>query len=323
MRQLYEKVENLLQFVQFEDIRSGFRRCDFALYDTEHVWLKEKRIPLDGRFIGNTSIWFEGEWIAIYFVKDPQETDAEILAADLVHEMFHAYQKRSGENRYPDDLRLLAYPVNMDNYRLKYVENYLLAAAYGETGERKAGLLAAFCAMRESRRDLLGDGLEQELLAEHIEGEAEYAGCMALQAISPGKFQDRMAHYLSRLRTMDQAFFDIRRQAYITGAVFHFVCADCGEEPLQSELWKYQQTGKEQISAFLERKPVGKKGDYLICGYDPMNMIRSGAQVLCTHFVILQSGEETQFLDGPVLLRLKGGSCRRVEEYWKLPSQEA
>lgn len=322
MRQLYEKIERLLQLVQYEDICPGFRRCSFALYNGDHVWLKGRIIPWDERFIGNTSIDFEGGFIAIYQVENPQEADVEVLTADLVHEMFHAHQQRSGENRYPDDLKLLVYPANMDNYRLKYAENQLLTTAYEETGGRKAELLAAFRAIRESRRKLLGDDLEQELLAEHIEGRAEYAGCRALQSISPGKFKERMGRYLAALRTVNQAFFDIRRQAYITGALYHFVSADCREEPLRSELWKYQQTRKKQIEAFLAQKPVGKKGDYLICGYDPMNMIRSGEQVLCTHFVILTSGEETRFLDGPVLLKIKEGSDQEVEEYWKLPSQE-
>lgn len=320
MRQLYEKIERLLQLVQYEDICPEFRRCGFALYNCEHVWLKDRIIPWDKRFIGNTSIDFEGDAIAIYQVENPQEADEEILTADLVHEMFHAHQQRSGENRYPDDLKLLAYPANMDNYRLKYVENQLLATAYEENGVRKAGLLAAFRAIRESRRKLLGDDLEQELLAEHIEGRAEYAGCRALQSISIVKFKERMERYLAALRTVNQTFFDIRGQAYITGALYYFVSAECGEELLRSELWKYQQTKKGQIEAFLAQKPVGKKGDYLICGYDPSNMIRSDEQVLCTHFVILKSGEKTLFLEGPVLLKIKEGSDQEAEEYWKLPS---
>jgi len=47
---------------------------------------------------------------------------------------------------------------------------------------------------------------------------------------APQKYQERMGRYLSALRTMNQAFVDIRRQAYITGAVYQLVCADCGEE---------------------------------------------------------------------------------------------
>lgn len=324
MRQLYEKVNILLRLVPYEDICPGFRRCGFAIYNSGQVWLADKMIPWDNRFVGNTAIEFEGDFIAIYRVENPGETDPEILAADLVHEMFHAYQMRSGENRWPDDFKLMVYPENIENYRLKYAENQLLAAAYRESGARKSGMLAAFCGIREQRRKLVGKYLEQELLAEHIEGRAEYAGCRALQSISPDKFRERIERYLSVLKTMDKAFFDIRRQTYITGAVYGLARADCiEEEPLQTELQRYRRVKSEQIKEFLDRNPVEKKEDCMICGYDPMNMIISGRQVLCTHFVILKSGENTQFLDGPVLLELKEGDDRKVGKYWVLPQEKS
>lgn len=323
MRQFYEKLNALLQLVPYEDICPGFRRCGYAIYNSDQVWLADKVIPWDNRFVGNTAIEFEGDFIAIYQVGNPGETDAEILAADLVHEMFHAYQMRSGENRWPDDFKLLAYPENIENYRLKYAENQLLVAAYHETEARKAEMLAAFRAIREQRSRLAGEYLEQELLAEHIEGCAEYAGCRALQSISPDKFRERIERYLSVLKTTDKAFFDIRRQAYFTGAVYNLACADCGEEePLQTELRHYQQVRAERIETFLEKKPVRIKKECLICGYDPMNMILYGRQLLCTHFVVLKSGEDTRFLDGPVLLKLKESAGREVEEYWVLPQEK-
>ncbi|MCM1192750.1 MAG: hypothetical protein NC389_10015 [Acetatifactor muris] len=322
MRQLYEKINELLQLVPFEDICHGFRRCGFAVYNADTVWLRNRVIPWDHRFIGNTAVEFEGEFIAVYQVENPQDTDPEILAADMVHEMFHAHQMRSGENRWPDDLTLLAYPENTENYRLKYAENQLLAAAYSETGARKAGLLSAFREIRKQRRNLAGDYLDQELLAEHIEGRAEYAGCRALKAIAPDKFREKIKGYLSALRSPDRAFFDIRRQAYITGAVYGLACGDCKEEePLGRMLRQYRQFKEEQVKTFLEQNPVERKGDCLICGYDPMNMILCGRQVLCTHFVTLQFGEAVKFLEGPVLLELKAGNVRKVRKYW-VPVQE-
>lgn len=324
MRQLYEKVETLLQLVPFEDICPGFQRCRFAIYDPGHVWLADRVIPRDDRFVGNTAVEFEGEYIAVYQVDDPRETDAEILAADLVHEMFHAHQMRNGEDRWPDDLKLLIYPENMENYRLKYGENQLLAAAYQETGERRAELLAAFRGIREQRRKLVGEYLEQEMLAEHIEGCAEYAGCRALQAISPDKFRKRMEGCLAALRTVDKTFFDIRRQTYVTGAVYGLIRAACREEePMLTELRKYQQGREEQIKAFLAQHPVEKKEDCLICGYDPMNMIIWGRKVLCTHFVMLCNGDDMRFLEGPVLLELQEGEDRKVEKYWILPQENS
>lgn len=118
---------------------------------------------------------------------------------------------------------------------------------------------------------------------------------------------------------MDKAFFDIRRQAYITGAVYGLARADCKEEePLQTELQQYQQVKFEQIGKFLVRNPIEKEEDCMICGYDPMNMIICGRQVLCTHFVMLKSGENMQFLNGPVLLELVEDDDRKVRKYWIL-----
>ena len=322
MRSLYEKVESLLELVPYEDICPGFRRCEFGIYDSDQVWLSGETIPWDRRFVGNTAIAYEGEYIAIFGVEDPQQTDAELLAADLVHEMFHVHQIRCGESRYPDDIMLLCYPWDTENHRLRYAENQLLAEAYSENGERRAALLAAFRSLRQQRAKELGDYLEQELLAEHIEGRAEYAGCRALLAINPRKFEEKIQRYLSALRAMDQVFFDIRRMAYITGALYSLACADCREEdPLQTELDSYRQDKSAQIEDFLGRKPVGRKGEYRICGYDPMNMIECGRKVLCTHFVVLQEGEERLFLDGPVLLEQKKEGSREVTEYWVLPVQ--
>lgn len=76
MRTLYEKIEGLLEQVPFEDICAGFGRCDFAIYDSGHVWMSQEVILWDRRFVGNTAIDFEGEYIAIFYVEDPQQVDA-------------------------------------------------------------------------------------------------------------------------------------------------------------------------------------------------------------------------------------------------------
>lgn len=54
-----------------------------------------------------------------------------------------------------------------------------------------------------------------------------------------------------------------------------------------------------------------------------MNMVICGRHVLCTHFVMLEIGDDTQFLDGPVLLELKEGNDRKVGKYWVLPQEKS
>jgi hypothetical protein len=46
--------------------------------------------------------------------------------------MFHVYQQQHGETRYPDDLELLAYPDDLNNYQIKMLENELLVKAFSK-----------------------------------------------------------------------------------------------------------------------------------------------------------------------------------------------
>ena len=110
MKELYAKIKNHLNHVVFEDIWPGFSMYDFALYDEDNE--------------------FEGRFIAIWKVYKPTDEIPEILAANLVHEMFHAFQKQEKDNRYPNDLIMLDYPENLENYICKYSENLLLVEAF-------------------------------------------------------------------------------------------------------------------------------------------------------------------------------------------------
>jgi hypothetical protein len=57
--------------------------------------------------------------------------------------------------------------------------------------------------------------------------------------------------------------------------------------------------------------------DAHICGYDPMNMIKIGNDILCQHFIMLQdrAGGEPLFIAGPVVVHLKDGSIDEVAAY--------
>lgn len=61
MRSLYDKIESLPELVPYGDICPGFRRCDFGIYDSGHVWLLHGVIPRDKRFMGNSAIAYEGD----------------------------------------------------------------------------------------------------------------------------------------------------------------------------------------------------------------------------------------------------------------------
>ena len=112
MRELFIELDQIIDKVDFGKIWNGFARYDFALYDEESVYLKSAVIPRVNRFLGNTAIEYDGAFIAIWSIEDTSTEDAEVLAADIVHEMFHAYQKEKGESRFPNDLKMLDYPYS-------------------------------------------------------------------------------------------------------------------------------------------------------------------------------------------------------------------
>ncbi|MCL2004027.1 MAG: hypothetical protein FWG72_08505 [Oscillospiraceae bacterium] len=349
MRALYLKVDEILRDVDFNEIWPGFSPCGFALFNENGVFLKDAAIPYDRRFLGNTSIEYDGEPLAIWQVEDPLVEDPELLAADLAHEMFHAFQGQSGERRTPDDLVLLGYPHHAENYEVKHSENLLLAeAALSEDAETKKALLQKFISARKYREKLIGGIIGQEYLTETFEGMAEYAGSMALKQISEGKYRQRLGKYIESLQTLDSRFFEIRRMLYYSGAVFcvllrkagidfyhavggtdvplfSIIAGDAREEKpaarfernaFNAEIEKHTQEKSRKFEAFSDARKETVTGDFTICGYDPMNMTRQDDRILCGRFVMLKnSGGETRFVQGPVLLVLKKGSAREVLSY--------
>jgi len=216
IHKLYSEIETVLSKIDFNEIWQGFTLKDFALYNQETVFLKDKTIPWDQRFLGNTVIDFDGNYIAIWELESLQNTDIEYLAADMVHEMFHIHQKQNGETRFANDLELLAYPDNFNNYKLKIMEMKLLAKAFSDND---ITALKQFFNIRNIRKDLIGDIIYQEYKAETLEGMAEYAGLTSLKQINPDKYKIRLEEHVSRITKQKDLIFDTRRMAYYSGAV--------------------------------------------------------------------------------------------------------
>jgi len=351
MRKLYNAINNMLIKVDFSAIWPGFQKCPFALYNETDVYFESEVIPCDNRFLGNTSIEYNGEYIAIWKVKNPSAEDSQLLASNMVHEMFHVFQKNQNEKRFPNDLVMLDYPVNLENYQLKYYENTVLANAYNEKdGGARQELLAQFVLIRKCREKIIGDIINQEYLTETIEGVAEYAGCMALKQLSPGKFHIRMLEYTKKISALDESFFDIRRSLYYSGAIFLLLLAKqemdfyhklgdtdtavfpliAGKIALSDAAACYHKEAdlaelyaahfnclKGQFYEFLDTHRDKVDLEAYICGYDPMNMVRMDNMILCTHFIMLKNYTmaESMFIKGPVLLYLKVNSHNQIYAY--------
>lgn len=355
IRKLYDGMKARLDGVDFSQIWEGFHRYPFALYNDESVWLDGEVIPRDNRFLGNTCIEYGGGRIAIWNIGYGVDGDADIFASNLVHEMFHAFQMESGETRFPNDLVTLGYPMDIMNFSVKLEENRLLAAACRGGGqERGRNLLRRFAGLRLYRESIIGGFIDCERLTETVEGMAEYAGMSALNQLSGEKFDERAESYLSIIESPGELLFDPRRISYYTGALIvlaaklagislshalgaeqRSVCqilagalgakAQVPEPPIlpyggiAQRLSEFRAARAARFDDFMRTRREKTSGRYTICGYDPMNMIKSEGRVLCKNFIVLKEDgkEDAQFIGGPVLLEMEENSVNRVRAYYK------
>ena len=338
----YDSVNSILNEIDFNALLEGFYKYRYALYSHREIIIDGKSIPYQEDFRGNTSILYEGEYIAIWDMEfDPVE-DPERLACCLIHEMFHCHQHANNETRYPSDLALLNYPDDADNFVKKYNENRYLADAYEQKDIR---LLRKFACIRDSRYRAYPSMVCQEWKAETLEGMAEYIGLKALKQINAEKYRAVINDYLSKLRAESNLLFDVRRISYFTGAVF-FLCleqlglpvnhafhseqtayeqnsidiADVTAEilPYDFIMKHYAQLVQEKKCRIREHMKHAKyiESDAFICGYDPMNMFRVGDMIYCSHFVCLNENGEVKTIHSAVALKLAEGSDQSVIGYY-------
>ena len=331
MRDLYLHVSEVLEKVDFDGIWKGFTPYDFALYDHETVYFKDRQIPWDDRFLGNTAREIDGVLTALWHVDDPASTDIDLLASGLVHEMFHAFQTQQGESRNIDEFALFAYPHDLDNCQLKMAENHYLFKAFAENSLTD---FEQFVVLRCARRRIIGDAMEQELNAETVEGMAEYVGLMALNQLSRHKFISEIENHMTRMRSPEN-MLEVRGAAYSTGAMlccamaslnidfYHQLtesrtlfeiaqsllhenaiakCFNEAKEALQRKFDDFWRDNREKVVR-----------NAAITGFDPMNMVRLGDQFLCYRFVMLDG----EYIEGPVLLQMEEGALRQVTAYFK------
>ncbi|WOO38674.1 hypothetical protein R2R35_09245 [Anaerocolumna sp. AGMB13020] len=380
MRQLYEEVEDIIKCIDFNILWKGFHPYPFALYNGETIWLKKEEIPYQPEFCANTCIHFRNELLAIWEITEAEGREFEKLvsfhgpiadnldlnlrkqlrtlavpiAAGVVHEMFHCYQEEMGERRYPDDFKLLSYPREERNLRVKLYENRLLAAAMKTQDiNTRMNLLTYFKACRRLREELIGDDIFQEYRVETLEGAAEYVSLLALKEMGEERlYLQRLEDFLTVLEECSIKQLDIRRISYVTGAVLLLVLSqariplipgigettdtfwelaavECGmstiitTEVCTNEVRKlieeYKERQKEQIKAFFQENRKEYKIEGWISGYDPMNMIKSEQFILCTHFIVITAAESKNqlVLNGPVVVQLKEDKGREIRGYYK------
>lgn len=319
MRKLYEMVSKRLDQVDFGRIYPGFHRFPFALYNDENIWLEDREIPQQG-FFGNTAIEFEGRQMAIWKVTgNIDETDPELLASNIVHEMFHAFQNEQNmSDRWPDDMKMMMYPSDADNYLVKQHENIMLADAIGADFEEKVELYRTVLASRKLREQKIGSFFEQEFLIEQWEGVAESCGMLALKQLSPEKFARKLEDYRNIVRRGD-FLFDVRKNAYFTGTLMRLLRDEIGDtdSTISTRLETTLSERRKKIDTFMSEKRTRTEAVGFICGYDPMNQFRVGDLILAQNLICIRTDEEMVSVNGEVLVEMQPGSPNRTVGYWK------
>ena len=100
MKELYSKIYHNLQKIDFESIWHVFSPASLlCMMSTKFIfWTGTQSV--DNRFLGNTSILYNGKPLAIWKVTNPKLQNPILLTAKIVHEMFHSFQKEQHEERF-------------------------------------------------------------------------------------------------------------------------------------------------------------------------------------------------------------------------------
>lgn len=317
----------------------GFTMVPFALYDCEEIVLCNID-PLDfsftyvdglyvgkwwDKFLGNTAIDFNGEYIAIWNLEDCEGISLELssLYSCLSHEMFHCYQLKNNWTLWADEFLAVTYPYSQDSLAIRLMEMDILLEALKEDDPcKKNGLISKFIFIREERKKLIGKYLDYELALESCEGTATYVQFKALSKIENLSTLDHISSFIGHFNFHDLACF--RSSCYGFGLVMALLLDQCypswHKEFTSSKLFLYdffksktsfsldhnnliidniyKENAKQLLNTYLKKnkniitnffnKDLYKiivKGNLRISGFDPMNIVTYDKYVLHKNFL--------------------------------------
>ena len=319
MRLFYEKINQRINTIDFEAIYPGFHKYRFALYNDETIWFEDREIPQQG-FFGNTAKEYEGEYIAIWYVDQPEDSyDLDEFTAGVVHEMFHAFQYDTLKlSEFPNDLKLLQYPDDEENYLLKQNENELLAESADAEPHRKAEILRTVLASRALRELKIGEIVHQEDLIEKFEGQAECTGMLALKQLSEEKFNRKIHDYAGILKE-GRYLFDVRKNGYFSGTMIRLLEQEYTDikSGIKNKLETERASKQQKLDSFFSDDTEYHEAVGFICGYDPMNQIRLSDKLWAKHFMAINVNGEIIQMHEQCVIEMQENSSNLTTGYWK------
>ena len=323
MRNIPELMVTILSKIKFYELWRDFHSFPFAIYNQENVYLSDGRIiPWDNRFIGNTAIEFEDSFLAIWSVNDSNKIDLEYFSANLIHEMFHAFQHENNEKRWPSELEGLRYSYEAECLNIKYYEAQLLIEMLQTFDHEKFEL---FLQLRKYRSIKYPNDFIYETKIEVVEGMAEFVELKALQQLDIEKHNKKITKIKESILKKD-LYFSMRRLSYHMGSLFLLLCEhnnidvshDISIETrtifdLVFAAREYRNPSitvpdlfsqkvivrKAEIRKVIEEKQrtlhQQKEGVFPLVGFDPLNTTQYEDILYCKHFVAFIENNEVVF----------------------------
>ena len=221
LKKLYYEVKSYIDMVDFSKLWRDFEPLKFALYTENECFFDGTYIEKTDDFIGNTSILYNGEWIAIWLVQG--EMNPVVQTSKIIHEMFHGFQSMHNDGRFADELdALYNYKYEEDNLNLKLKENQLL---YSLLTQFDKEMFEEFLQIRKYRFDTFRYAYHYESSIEQIEGNANFVELQCLKQLSAELFEKKLSAMRERIINPSN-LLPIRVICYDTGALLLYVMAE-------------------------------------------------------------------------------------------------
>ncbi|WP_433746637.1 hypothetical protein [Falsibacillus pallidus] len=333
----------------------GFELVAFAVYDHSQVYLfNHPKFKMDQRknyhvikrneqFNSCTLILYEEYPTAI--VDLALVEGYEDLYSILIHELFHGFQYLKGENRFPDEMKGITYPLLRENVELRNRERInLFNALIEENRLKKKQYLNSFIAIRELRASKINEYLEYETLIETVEGPAWYVELKAYAEKSSLSYSTILEKYGQSLLDIYESTSNLRRSCYSSGLfmcllldefspdwkdqylsgtgtlydVFKLLSSEYSDTPLDGaeilldteDVIHFALEKREiEFKKFQEQKGVRLNifGEITARSFDPMNIITLGERMLHKKFLKIRINDEDYLLQQPVVAYSKNG----------------
>ena len=239
---IYKEIENRVSKVDSSALWKGFSPLKFAVYTDDECYFNGNYIEKTDAFCANTAINFNGENIAIWNILE-EPKDMDILSASIIHEMFHAFQQKSGECRFADETEaLFKYRYCTENLSAKLKEASCIRSVLKEDDP---DAYAELLSLRKMRADSYPYEYDYEARIEQIEGTAKYVELNALTQLDHKKGERKWQSLLDRICSPEN-YFPIRLISYEIGAALIACMKKCSD--IDHEVFNEQPFSCQMIS---------------------------------------------------------------------------